>query len=136
MLRTQLPDDWIDVISTSPRSSMMSGASSSLIQLYWMFWRVVKWPKPRVVLARDVRELAHLRRRQRAVRHVHAQHVRMQLEVQAVHQPQRPELVLGDLAREAALHLAAKLRGALGDELLVELVVSVHRLPLSLRCSC
>ncbi len=87
-----------------------------------------------VVLARDVRELAHLPRRQRAVRHVHAQHVRMQLEIQPVHQPQRPELVLGELARETARHLAAKLRRALRDELLVELVVSVH-LPIPC-CSC
>ena len=58
----------------------------------------------------------------------------MQLEIQAVHQPQRPELVFGELAREAALHLAAKLRRALRDELLVELVVSVH-LPIPC-CSC
>src|SRR5690606_10879590 len=49
-----------------------------------------------------------------------------QLQIQAVHQAQRPELILGELARQAALHLAAELRGALGYELGVGLVVSVH----------
>src|SRR5881394_326851 len=50
MLRTQLPEDWIDVTSTAARSAIASGASASLIQLYWMFWRVVKCPKPRSYL--------------------------------------------------------------------------------------
>ena len=31
-------------ISTSARSARMSGTSASFGQLYWMFWRVVKWP--------------------------------------------------------------------------------------------
>ena len=34
MLRTQFPEDWIDVISASASALMMSGACSSLIQLY------------------------------------------------------------------------------------------------------
>ena len=66
-----------------------------------------------VVLARDVRELAQLRRRQQAVRNRDAQHRRMLLDVQAVLQAQRPELVLGQLAGEKAARLVAKLRDAL-----------------------
>jgi hypothetical protein len=44
MLRMLSPLVWIACISTSASSARMSGASSSLIQLYWMFCRVVKWP--------------------------------------------------------------------------------------------
>ena len=51
-----------------------------------------------VVFAGDVAEHAQLLAVQRAVRHGDAQHVGVQLQVDAVHQPQRPELVLGDLA--------------------------------------
>ena len=50
----------------------------------------------------------------------------MQLQVDAVHQPQRLELVLGQLARQAALHLVAELRHALAHELRIEFVVAVH----------
>ena len=44
MLRTQLPLVWMACISTLASSARMSGTSSSLGQLNWMFWRVVKWP--------------------------------------------------------------------------------------------
>ena len=44
MLRTQLPEVWLACISTEARSARMSGTCSSSIQLYWMFWRVEKWP--------------------------------------------------------------------------------------------
>jgi hypothetical protein len=54
-----------------------------------------------VVGARDVREHAHLPRRQRAVGNGDAQHVGVQLQVEPVHQPERPELVLVELARQA-----------------------------------
>ena len=80
-----------------------------------------------VVAARDVRQLAHLPRRQRAVGNGDAQHVGVELQIEAVHQPQRLELVLGQLAGEAAVHLVAELRDALVDEGLVVVVVAVHR---------
>ena len=38
------PDVWIACIPTEARSSSMSGMSTSLAQLNWMFWRVVKCP--------------------------------------------------------------------------------------------
>ena len=53
-----------------------------------------------VVGARDVGELAQLARGQRAVGDGDAQHVGVQLQIDAVHEAQRLELVLGQLARE------------------------------------
>ena len=100
--------------------------SPSFGQLNCRFWRVVKWPVAPVVDAGDVGELAHLARRQRAVGHGDAQHVGVQLQVEAVHQAQRLELVLRQLAREAALDLVAELRDALAHELRIEFVVAVH----------
>ena len=81
-----------------------------------------------VPLAGDVGQLAHLPRRQHAVGNGDAQHVGMQLQVEAVLQPQRLELLLGQLAGEPPRDLAAELRGALGDEGVIEIVVAVHRL--------
>ena len=135
MLRTQLPDDWIDVISDVGErlDDVRRLLELDPVVLDVLARREVA--EVLVVLARDVREAAHLLRRQRAVRHVDAQHVGVQLQIEAVHEPQRPELVLGELAREPPLHLAAKLRGALGDELCVEFIVSIHRLLPILWCS-
>jgi len=86
-------------------------------------------PVAAVVGARDVRELAQLRRGQQAVGDRHAQHGRVALDVQAVLQPQRPELVLGQLAREEAPRLVAELRHALVDDALVDFVVEIHAAP-------
>ena len=79
-----------------------------------------------VIFARDVGEHAHLTAVERAVRDGHAQHVRVKLQVQPVHQPQRLELVFGDLPGEAAFHLIAKLLDAGVDDLLVVLVIFIH----------
>ncbi len=79
-----------------------------------------------VVRARDMRQRAQLRRRQRAVGNGDAQHVGVKLEVDAVHQPQRLELVLGQFAGQAPRHLVAEFSDALGDQRAVEVVVDVH----------
>ena len=79
-----------------------------------------------VVLAPDVRELAQLRRGKQPVGNRDAQHRRVLLDVEAVLQPQRPKLVLGQLAGEKAARLVAKLRDAFVDEALVVGVVAVH----------
>src|SRR5512139_1338176 len=79
-----------------------------------------------IVIAREVRELTHLLRRQRPVRNVDAQHVGVQLQVQAVHEAERSELILRQLAREAPLHLPPKLRDSLVDEARIEFIVAVH----------
>jgi hypothetical protein len=79
-----------------------------------------------VILARDMRQHAHLPGRDGAVGHGDAQHVGVKLQVQAVHQAQRLELVFGQLAFQAAFDLGLELGGALGDETGVELVIAVH----------
>ena len=79
-----------------------------------------------VVGASDVRQRAQLQRREQSVRNRDPQHRRVLLHVQAVLQPQRPELVVGQLAGEVAPGLVAELRDALGDEAVVEGVVTVH----------
>ena len=79
-----------------------------------------------IVFARDLGELAHLARTQRAVGHGDAQHVGVQLQIEAVHQPVRAELVLGQLAGEPAPDLLAELVDARGDEGGVEFVIAIH----------
>ena len=79
-----------------------------------------------VIFARDMGQLAHLARRQGAIGHRDAQHIGVQLQIEAVHQPQRLELVFGQFAGQAARHLAAELRHPLGHELGVEFVVPIH----------
>ena len=79
-----------------------------------------------VVGPRDVRERTQLPRRQQSVRNRDPQHRRVLLHVQAVLQTQRPELVVGEFAREIPAGLVAELGDALGDEAMVEVVVAVH----------
>ena len=54
----------------------------------------------------------NLVRIQRAVRHGDAQHVGVKLEIEAVHEPVRAELLLGQFPGEAAGHLIAELLDA------------------------
>ena len=67
-------------------------------------------PVAAVVATRDVGELAQLPGAQEAVGNRDAQHRRIALDVEAVPEPQRPELVLAQLAREEAARLVAELR--------------------------
>jgi hypothetical protein len=90
--------------------------------------RVVKVAVALVVGLGDVGQLAQLPRGQRAIGDGDPQHVGVQLQIEAVHQPDRLELVLGDLAGQPALNLLAELRGAVGHEFLVDRVVPVHAL--------
>ena len=80
-----------------------------------------------VVGLRDVGERLHLARRQRSVGNGHTQHVGVELQVDAVHQAQRLELVFCQRAGDATLHLVAELGDAVGDEGGVELVVAIHQ---------
>ena len=79
-----------------------------------------------IILVRDIAQCRHLSRVQRAIGDGDAQHIGMQLEVEPVHQPQRLELVLGQLAFEAATGLVTEFRDARIDHGLVILVVLVH----------
>ena len=80
-----------------------------------------------IVTPRHARQHAQLLRRQRPVGNRNPQHVGVKLQIDAVHQPQRLELFLGQFARQAARDLIAKLRDPLGDQRAVECIVKVHR---------
>ena len=54
------------------------------------------------------------------------QHVGVHLQIEAVHQPQRLELVFGDFAGQAAAGLQAELARAVRQHLRVEVVVTIH----------
>jgi len=83
-------------------------------------------PVTAVVLAGDVRQGAHLLGRQGAVGDGHAQHVGVLLQVQAVLQAQRQELLLAQLVGQAPLYLVAELGDALAHQRTVIIVVLVH----------
>ena len=102
MLRTQLPEVWIACISTVASSARMSGTSLELRPVELDVLARGEVAVAAVVVARDVREHAQLARRQQAVRNRDAQHRRVPLDVQAVLQAQRTELVLGQLARRGS----------------------------------
>ncbi len=79
-----------------------------------------------VVPARDRGERPELRRIERAIGNGDPQHVGVELQIDAVHQAQRLELLLGQLADQASRHLPAELVDAGVDEIAVKLVVPVH----------
>ena len=79
----------------------------------------------------EQRELAHLAGIERAIGDRDPQHIGVQLQVEAVHQAQRLELVLGERAVDAALDLGAELGVALGEEFVVEFGIAIHH-----RVSC
>ena len=80
-----------------------------------------------VVVARDAGQHAQLHAADFAIRHGDARHRRIALDVPAVLQAQRQQLLVGQLAALPALELVAELLGAQGDELAVEIGVLVHR---------
>ena len=79
-----------------------------------------------VVLSRDVREHPHLLRAERAVGHRDPEHVGVELQVDAVLQAERLELVLVELAGQPPRDLVAELRDAFLDEGVIEFVVAIH----------
>ena len=74
----------------------------------------------------DQRQLAHLVRVQRAVRDGDAQHIGVQLQIEAVHQAQRAEFILGQAAIQTAADLIGELRDAGADEGFVEVGIVIH----------
>ena len=72
-----------------------------------------------VILVRDVGEHLHLAAVERAIGDGDAQHIGVELEIEPVHQPQRLELVLGQLAFEAAAGLIAEFGDAGIDHRLI-----------------
>ena len=125
-LRTQLPLVWMACICTVASSARISGTSASFGPVQLQVLARGEMPEAAVVAARDVGELAQLRGAQQSVGNGDAQHRRMALDIQAIAQAQRPELLLGQLARQVAARLVAELRDARIHEGLVKLVVLVH----------
>ncbi|MNN60168.1 hypothetical protein D3C81_1753360 [compost metagenome] len=80
-----------------------------------------------VIGAGDMGQLAHLAAVHDAIGHRDPGHIGVQLQIDAVHQPQRLELVLGQRAAAAAVDLIAELRNALADQGGVELVIAIHQ---------
>ena len=79
-----------------------------------------------VIFARDMGQLPQLVRRQRPVGNGNAEHIGVQLQIDAVLQAKHLEFVFGQLARETALHLVTEFRDALVDQRAIDFVVSVH----------
>ena len=79
-----------------------------------------------VVAASDMRQRAQLVGGERAIGDGDAEHIGVQLQIDAVHEPQRLELFFRQFTGQAATHLVAELAHALGDQSAVEVVVDVH----------
>ena len=76
-------------------------------------------PVSAVVLVRDIGQRVHLPAVERAIGNGDAQHIGVQLQVETVHQPQRLELVFGQLSFETAACLVAEFLDPGIDHLLV-----------------
>ena len=79
-----------------------------------------------VILAGDAAEHAQLGTVHRAIGNGDAEHVGVQLQIDAIHQAQRLELVFGQAAINAALHLVAEFGNSFAHHLVVICVVLVH----------
>ena len=79
-----------------------------------------------VIATRDMGDHPHLIGRQRPVGEGDAQHIGVKLQIDAVHQPQRLELVFGEFAGKPAGDLVAKLGDALGEQGTIEGVIDIH----------
>ncbi len=78
-----------------------------------------------IVDTRDMGEPAQLCGAEHAIGRGNAQHVTVQLQVEPVHEAQRPELLLGQLAGQPPLDLPAKAFGPIAQELPFDLVVPI-----------
>src|SRR6185295_6763959 len=58
--------------------------------------------------------------------------ISVELQIETVHEPQRPKLILGELARESPLSLIAKLSYPVENEAVVEFIITVHGAPLGM----
>ena len=89
-----------------------------------------------VIALADQGELSELPRIQRAIGHGDPQHIGVELEIDAVLEPERLELVLGQRAVEPARDLVGELGHPLPDETLVEFVITIHEISPSARRRC
>src|SRR5690606_28753330 len=77
----------------------------------------------------DLGKLAYLGGGQQPVRHGYAQHRRVALDVQAILQTQRAEFFISEFASQEAASLVAELPDPILDDVLVVLIVNVHKCP-------
>jgi hypothetical protein len=87
-----------------------------------------------VVLASDVGQLADLSRRQQPIGHSNTQHRRIALDVQTVLQAKRQQFCVSQFTGEIAANLVTELTHAILDDVLVILVVYVHKCPVFSGC--
>ena len=83
-------------------------------------------PVASIVLAADSRQRAQLQRGQKPIRNRNPQHRRVLLDVQAILQTERSEIVFREVAGEVSPRLVAILRDALVDKTLIEAVIAIH----------
>ena len=83
-------------------------------------------PVAAVIVTRDMRKTPQLLRRQRAIGNSDPEHIGMELQINAVLQPQHLEFVFGQFTGKPALHLIAEFRDPLVDQRAVEFVICVH----------
>jgi hypothetical protein len=84
-------------------------------------------PDGAVVAARNLGQFAQLRGREHAVGNGDPQHRAVPLDVEAILQAQRTQFVDRQLAGQMTADLVAILGHALVDDLLVSIVVAIHR---------
>ncbi len=82
-----------------------------------------------VVMTRDLGQLAYLGGGEQAIGHGNAQHGRVALDVQAILQTQRAEFFISEFAGQEAAGLVAELPDPILDDVLVVLIVNVHKCP-------
>ncbi len=82
-----------------------------------------------VVVASDLRQLAHLFGVQQAIGYGDAQHGRIALDIETVLQAQRAVFLTAELSGQEAAGLVAKLGDTFFDDPLIVLIVNVHGHP-------
>ncbi len=80
-----------------------------------------------IIFARDMRQHPQLPRIQRAIGDRHPQHIGVQLQIETIFQPQRPEMLLVQRAGQPPLHLVAKLGNPGIQYALIDHIIAVHQ---------
>ena len=83
-------------------------------------------PVAAIIAPAHMGEHAQLLRRQGTVGNGDPQHIGVKLQIDAVHETQRLEFLLRQLARHAPRHLVAEFPNPFGEQRLVEFVVKIH----------
>ena len=127
MLRTQLPLVCMPCRPTLASSAISVGNALELDPVELDVLPRGEMAVAAVVAPADMRQAcAAASEDKRAVGDCDPQHVGVQLKIEAVHQPQRLELLLGQFAGQAAADLIAQFGDAFRHQSPVEFVIGVH----------